>query len=75
MNIIKKILKGLLLWMTISIIILFMSGVDSIYDNGYFIHGILVCAITCYLCYRYISIEEFEELSGYKWLDKKLSSK
>lgn len=70
MKALKKILKGVLLWVTAFTVMLFISGVDSIYDNGYFIHGILVCVCLCYLCYRYISEEELKTLSGSKWFDK-----
>lgn len=74
MKIIKIILKGILLYVTTTMILLFVSGVDSIYDAGYFIPGILVCAVLCYLCYKFISERELEILSGFKWLDKKLGS-
>ena len=59
----KIILKGVLLWITAFAIILFMSGVDSIYDNGYFIHSITVCVVLCYACYKLISKEELEVLT------------
>ena len=68
----KFILKGLLLWATVFAVLLFMSGVDSIYDNGYFIHSIIVCATLCYACYKLISEEEAEVLTLFKWLDNKL---
>ena len=72
MDIVKKILKGMLLWMTTLMLRLFMSGVDSITDQGYLVPWLVVCAILCYLCYKFISEEELEILSGYKWLDKKI---
>ena len=74
MNTVKKILKGLLLWATTLMVILFMSGVDSITDQGYLVPWLVVCAILCYLCYKFISEEELITLSGAKWLDKKLGS-
>lgn len=74
MNIVKKILKGLLLWVTALVVMLFMSGVDSITDQGYLVPWLVVCAVLCYLCYKFISEEEFEVLSGYKWFNKKLGS-
>lgn len=74
MNTVKKILKGLLLWATTLTVILFMSGVDSITDQGYLVPWLVVCAILCYLCYKFISEEELITLSGAKWLDKKLGS-
>lgn len=74
MNTVKKILKGLLLWATTLMVILFISGVDSITDQGYLVPWLVVCAILCYLCYKFISEDELITLSGAKWLDKKLGS-
>lgn len=71
---VKKILKSVLLWVTIFAVVLFISGVDSIIDQGYLIPWLVVCVILCYLCYRYISEGELNTLSGAKWLDKKLDS-
>jgi hypothetical protein len=73
MNTVKKILKGMLLWVTTFTVILFISGVNSITDQGYLVPWLVVCAILCYLCYKFISEEELEILSGYKWLDKKIT--
>lgn len=74
MNTVKKILKGVLLWVTTFAVILFISGVDSITDQGYLVPWLAVCAVLCYLCYRYISEDELYTLSGAKWLEKKLGS-
>lgn len=74
MNIVKKILKGVLLWVTAFTVMLFISGVDSITDQGYLVPWLVVCAILCYLCYRYISGDELYTLLGAKWLEKKLGS-
>lgn len=74
MNTVKKILKGVLLWVTTFAVILFISGVDSITDQGYLVPWLGVCAVLCYLCYRYISEDELYTLSGAKWLEKKLGS-
>lgn len=74
MNTVKKILKGVLLWVTTFAVMLFISGVDSITDQGYLVPWLVVCAVLCYLCYRYISVDELNTLSGAKWLEKKLGS-
>ena len=74
MNTVKKILKGMLLWVTVFAVMLFISGVDSITDQGYLVPWLVVCAVLCYLCYRYISEDELYTLSGAKWLEKKLGS-
>lgn len=73
MKVIKTIIKGLLLWITGFAVMLFLSGVDSIVDQGILIPWLIVCAILCYLCYKFISEEELEILSGYRWLNKWLS--
>jgi len=67
---IKLILKGVLLYVTAFAVILFIGGVDSIYDNGLFIQFIIACAALCYACYRLISEEEFEILTFNKWFNK-----
>lgn len=66
----KLILKGVLLWITAFAVILFMTGVDSIYDNGLFIQFIIACAALCYACYRLISEEELKILTFNKWFNK-----
>ena len=70
MNKLKLIFKGVLLWITAFAVMLFISGVDSIYDNGYFIHSIIVCVVLCYTCYKLISEEELKVLTFAKWCDK-----
>lgn len=69
---VKKILKGVLLWVTAFAVILFISGVDSIVDQGYLVPWLVVCAVLCHLCYKLISEEEFNILTGYKWLNDKI---
>lgn len=67
---VKLILKGVLLWVTAFAVILFISGVDSLYDNGYFIYSIVICAVLCYTCYNLISEKELEQITLYKWFNK-----
>lgn len=67
---IKLILKGMLLWITTFAVMLFISGVDSIYDNGYFIQSLIVIAVMCYACYKLISEKELEKITLYKWFNK-----
>ena len=74
MNAVKKILNGVLLWVTTFAVMLFILGVDSIVDQGYLVPWLIVCSVLCYLCYRYISGDELNTLSGAEWLDKKLGS-
>lgn len=68
----KKILKGILLWMTALAIMLFIGGIDSIADQGIdavFV-WLLLCVVLCSLCYKTISIRELYTLSGYKFFNK-----
>lgn len=66
----KLIIKGIMLWITAFVTMLFVLGADSIYDNGYFIHSIIVCAVLYYTCYKLISEEELEILTLSKWFNK-----
>ena len=66
---IKLILKGVLLYSTVFSILLFIAGIDSIYDNGYFTISAYICAILCYLCYKTISNKDFKILTFDKYLD------
>ena len=65
----KLIIKGIMLWITAFMTILFISGVDSIHDNGYFFQALIVVAIMIFCCYKLISKEEFEILSLYRWFN------
>lgn len=67
---IKLILKGVLLYVTAFAVMLFISGVGSIYDNGWFIPSIIVCIALCYTSYKLISEEELEVLTLSKWFNK-----
>lgn len=66
----KFIIKGILLWTTAFVTILFIAGIDSIYDNGYFFQILIADIVIIFCCYKLISEEEFEVLSLYKWFNK-----
>ena len=66
MKTIKLILKGILLYTTIIAAILYICGVDSIYDNGYFLPATGIVALLIYICYKTITAEEVNILSGNK---------
>lgn len=70
MNKFKLIIKGILLWTTAFVTILFVAGVDSIYDNGYFFQILMAVIVMMFWCYKLISEKEFEVLSLYKWFNK-----
>lgn len=66
MKTIKLILKGILLYTTMILAILYICGVDSIYDNGYFFPATGIVALLIYICYKTITEEEADILSGNK---------
>ena len=70
MNKFKFIIKGILLWTTGFMTILFVAGVDSIYDNGYFFQTLIAVAVMIFCCYKLISKKEFEVLSLYRSYNK-----
>lgn len=70
MNKFKFIIKGILLWTTAFVTILFVSGIDSIYNNGYFFQILIANVVMILCCYKLISEKEFEVLSLYRWFNK-----
>lgn len=58
----------MLLYITILVTIIFMMGIDSIYDNGYFFHGLILVLVLVGVCYKNINKEELEMLTLYKYL-------
>ena len=65
----KLITKGVLLYVTILVTLLYMMGIDSIYDNGYFFHGLILVLIPIGVCYKTISKEELEILTLNKYFN------
>ena len=64
------ILKGILLWLTvINIIISCMVILDKIFDSIYTILYLIIISLSCYLCYKIISIDEFEKITFCKYFD------
>lgn len=59
----KLIIKSVLLYVTTLVTLLYMIGIDSIYDNGYFIHGLIFVLILIGVCYKSINKEELEILT------------
>lgn len=68
-----KILKGILLWTTVTACILLVSGIDSLVNMTGAI-WFLTCVILCILCYKTITFRELISLSLYKWFYKKVLS-
>ena len=65
----KLIIKGMLLYMTTLVILMFIIGIDSIYDLGYFFYGIMLIAVLIFMCYKTINKEELEMLTISKYLN------
>ena len=65
----KLIIKGVLLYVTTLVTLLYMMGIDSIYDNGYFIHGLVLVLILIGVCYKTINKEELEILTLNRYLN------
>ena len=65
----KLIIKGVLLYVTTLVTLLYMMGIDSIFDNGYFFHGLILVAILIGVCYKTINKEELEILTFNKYLN------
>ena len=72
MKSIKLIAKGILLWLTALVILLFICSIDSIIDKSLFWFTITL-TITVELvlaCLIYITKDEYRIISGYNLLSK-----
>lgn len=65
-DITKLVFKGILLYATFIVCLLSAMGIDGIYEKGYFLIDIIICAVLIYACYKTISEEEFNILTFYK---------
>lgn len=66
----KRIVKGILLWLTILSSITFLCSLEVITRYEIFFVWITLNSIMCFLCHRYISFFELCSLSGYKLIYK-----
>lgn len=57
------ILKGMLLYTTALATILFISGIDSLYDNGNFLYGLFIIAALIRICTLVLNKTDLEKLS------------
>ena len=72
MKSIKLILKGILLWLTALVVLLFICSIDSIIDKSLF-WSVIALAITVELvlaCLICITDNEYKIISGYNLLSK-----
>ena len=70
MKTIKLIIKGVLFYTTLLFSILFISGVDEIYDAGYFIPALIINIVLIVLCCKLISTEDLDLLTLNKLFNK-----
>lgn len=71
----KKILKGILLWVTVLSAMLFISGIDSIINANLFLPWLAICSLLIVICYLIMSIRDLYTLLGYNLLTKLLIKK
>lgn len=60
---ITLVLKGILLYTTIIVCMLSAMGIDSIYDQGYFLIDVVICTSLIYACYKTINEAELNILT------------
>lgn len=72
MDLFKLVIKGIMLWITAFVTILFIAGADSLYDNGYFFQALIVVIAMCCTCLYTITEKECKIVSGYNLLNKTL---
>lgn len=70
MKTIKLILKGILLYTTVIVIMLFICGVDSIYDAGLFHWSVGIILGLIYLCWVTLTEEDIDKLTFTKKVDE-----
>lgn len=66
---VKLALKGILLYTTIISAMLYVCGIDSLYDEGYFIISTLIVVSLICTCYKTISEKEADLLLLSKFFD------
>jgi uncharacterized membrane protein YiaA len=60
-------LKGLLLYVTVLFILLFISGIDSIYEQGYFVEATILITFLVIICINTINDKELDILTFNKY--------
>lgn len=58
----KLVLKGILLYITVTVTLLWFCAIDSITDNGYLFHWTFTVIILILLCKIIINKDEFDKL-------------
>lgn len=67
---VKLIVKGIVLYVTFFVVILFIFGADSVMNKGlnHFLGGMSLCAALVFTCCNILSKEDFEKLTFHKYL-------
>lgn len=73
-KIVKLIIKGILLYTTFIVAFLYVAGIDSIYDEGYFLIATAIVALLIYICKCTITEEELNILLGDKFFNGRYKS-
>lgn len=68
MDKLKLIIKGIMLWITYFVTVLFILGIDNLYDNGYFLQTLIGVVTMIFCCYKLISEEEYKKVTFYNLL-------
>ena len=66
----KLILKGFLFYLTMTLILILITGIDSIFTEKLFLHFIIVISILLYLCTRILTNRDIYILSGQILINK-----
>lgn len=66
------IFKGILLWSTAFIVVIYTGSVDSLIEDSILIFLLATAAVflLLYVCHKVITLDEFKELSGYSIVTK-----
>lgn len=66
---IKLILKSILLSITFTVCVFSVIGIDSLYDNGYFLIDIVICVGLILLCKWTMSEKDIQALFFNRFMD------
>lgn len=66
-NSIKLMLKMVLVFITILLFALFVTGVDSLLEEGYLIYGVIILLVFTIACFKLVSKEDLDSLTGGKY--------
>lgn len=68
-NILVLVCKSILLYTTAIVAMLYIAGIDSIYNNGYFFKATALVAGLIFVCYKILSEEDIKTITFQKHKD------